>query len=314
MKKEYLLLIIVIIGLSAYLGLKKDNQVNYELPVLKAIDAKAVDKIEITKAETRLILSKTDADGGWSIGEKAYPVAKTAVDNMMDTIKSLRLSALVSETGDLVRYELDKENGISVKALAKGEVVRQFSLGKTAPSFNHTFVMLPDDNRIFQADKSFRENFDKSLEDFRDKVILSFKTGEIKSISLEKEGITKHLTLKTEKKEDKEVSTWEADGTAIEDETPVQDLLASLSRLECQSYKSEKGAAELKKEGPSCKISLESKENLSLNLYEKGDTVAGSSSSSPYAFDLASYKAKDIISYIDSILGLEKEESASEKN
>ncbi len=53
MKKEYIILIVLIIGLSAYLYLKKDNQVHYELPTLPQVDTDRVNHMEIVKADRK---------------------------------------------------------------------------------------------------------------------------------------------------------------------------------------------------------------------------------------------------------------------
>ena len=333
MKKEYIILIAVIAGLCAYLALKKDNQLNYELPKLAAVDTSAADQVDITKGKKTLTLSKTDK--GWTVSDKAYPVEASAVKDILNTVKTLTLSALVSESGDLVRYDLNPGNALHVKALAKGKVIREFFIGKTAPSFNHTFVMLGDDTRVFQADKNFRDHFDKSVADFRDKVVLNVKPSDIKTITLEKDGVAQTLTLKAGEKEDGEDKTPERQDTKTQDktkaetqvadqwvtatgkpadQTAVQDLLSSLSRLECQGYKDDAAATALEKQTPSCKITLENDQTFELNLFsvKEGEDVAATSSVCPYAFDLASYRAGDIISYVDQILGLKTKEKPSE--
>ncbi|MCG8687643.1 MAG: DUF4340 domain-containing protein [Desulfobacterales bacterium] len=328
MKKEYLILILIIIGLSAYLVLKKDNQVHYELPVLPQVDTETIDRIQITKADRSIMLNKTE--NTWTLNEDKYPADKAAVDDILDTIKELTLSALVSEAGDLARYELDDANAVKVKVFSKDALKREFSIGKAAPSFNHTFVMVDGTKQILQADKSFRNHFDKSVGDLRDKLVLEFEPGEIKKITLEKQGTLMTLipasqsngdsdddkSGSNETTEDKKNSGWVfEDGTAADKET-IDDLLSSLSHLECQSFLDQDRARELKKETPLCKITLENKETLGLNLFKQEGTedMAGISKSSPYAFTLAGYKTGDIVSYVDKLLGLEKpEETESDK-
>ncbi len=194
MKKEYIILIILIIGLGAYLGLKKDDQLHYELPVPGAVDIKKIDRLEITKDKRTIIFSK--ADKGWTLTDEHFPADPSAVDSILDTVKDLKLSALVSEASDRIRYELDPPNAIRVKAFEGKDEKRNFTIGKTAPSFNHTFVMLGNDKRIFQADKSFRNNFDKETDGFRNKLILESDAKNLQKITLEKGGKTTHLTLK----------------------------------------------------------------------------------------------------------------------
>jgi hypothetical protein len=328
MKKEYIILVVVIAGLCAYLALKKDNQINYDLPTLATVETTAVDQIHITGGDTPLTLSKTDK--GWTVSDKAYPAASAAVNDVLDTVKTLNLSALVSESGNLVRYDLDPDNALYARVLANGKVVREFTIGKTAPSGNHTFVMLKNDTRVFQADNSFRDQFDKSVDEFRDKEVLRLKPADINTIFLEKNGVFQTLTrnalekdlpedqLQDQAQDKKAAKTpaiqWvTADGTPA-DQTAVQDLLASLSRLECQNYKDDAGAAALKKQTPTCKISLENHQTFGLNIFSEtqGDGVAATSSGSPYAFDLASYRAEDIVSYVDQILGLKPQEKPSD--
>ncbi|MCG8633868.1 MAG: DUF4340 domain-containing protein [Desulfobacterales bacterium] len=321
MKKEYLILIVIIAGLSAYLTLKKDDRVHYELPVMTALDTKAIDRVDITRGDTALTLSK--GDKGWTVTEEKYPVDQTAMENILSAVKELKLSALVSEAGDKIRYELDAERAIRVNAWAGNTEKRSFIIGKTAPSFNHTFIMLKDDGKIYQADNSFRNDFAKNVDDIRDKLVLSFETETIKKITLEKDGVTRTLVLNAPAPsgEDKTENPGEAKGAwlyddgAPADKTAAEDLLSSLSHLECQSYLKPAEAKAIEKETAQCKISLENGSTLSLNLFEKakGESVAGLSSSTPYAFALDSYKAKDIVSYADKLLGLEKKDAEADK-
>ncbi|WDP89442.1 MAG: DUF4340 domain-containing protein [Desulfobacter sp.] len=318
MKKEYIILIALIIGLGAYLGLKKDDRVHYELPVPPVVDADKIDRLEIKKDKFTIVLNK--GDKGWTLTEKKFPADKSAVDNMLDTVKGLKLSALVSEASDLIRYELDPPNAVQVKAFEGQDEKRAFTVGKTAPSFNHTFIMLAGDKRIFQADKSFRNYFDKSVDDLRDKLVFEIKTETIKKITMEKEGKSTTLTRVTQaedkKKGDDRADIWQSgDGTEA-DLTAVSDLISSLSRLECSAFLPQGGAQGLGKETVLCKIMLENDQVLSLNLFKQDgkETMAGTASSTPYAFSLASYKADDIVSYVDKLLGIEKkEDSGSDK-
>jgi len=162
------------------------------------------------------------------------------------------------------------------------------------------------------------------VDEFRDKLVLSFKTETVKKITMEKAGISRALIFDIpepskadETKTDtppETAGTWQfEDGTAA-DKTAVQDLLSSLYHLEAAGYAKAPEAKTLEKEKVHCKISLDNGEGLSLSLFEQPDkeSLAGLSTSTPYAFTLDSYKAKDIISYVDKLLGLELEKTASE--
>ncbi|WP_020588793.1 DUF4340 domain-containing protein [Desulfobacter curvatus] len=327
MKKEYIILIILIIGLGAYLGLKKTDQVHYELPTIPQVDTARIDRVEISKADRLVVLNKTKK--GWTVTDKKFPATPDDIKQMLDTLKEIKLSALVSEAKDLARYELDDTHAVKVKALAEKEVVRSFVIGKTAPSYNHTFIYLDDKDRtVYQANGNFKNKFDKAAADFRDKTVLRFDPDSMKKITLEKQGkaVTLVKTLASEKPDQKkeepqktltaektapEKASWKNEKGAVVDQKTVSDLLSSLSTLECQDFMDDDKAARLKEIKPTCKISLENDKTFVLNLFNKNDNqdVEGSCSYTPYAFTLTSYKTEDIGRYMDKLLGIEQQDT-----
>jgi len=327
MKKEYIILIILIIGLIAYLGLKKDNQVHYELPTIPQVDTTRIDRVEISKADRLVVLNK--GKNGWTVTDKKFSANPEDIEQMIGTLKAIKLSALVSEAKDLARYELNDTHAVKVKALAGKEAVRSFVIGKTAPSHNHTFIYLDDKDRtVYQANGNFKSQFDKESADFRDKKVLEFDPAGVKKVTLEKQGqivtLIKSQTPKTtdqekdetkkdliEKKPLHEESTWKKEDGSVTDQKTISDLLSSLSKLECQAFLDEDKAARLKEIQPSCKILLENDKTFILNLFNKNENqdVEGSCSYTPYAFTLTSYKAEDIVSYADKLLGIQQQDS-----
>ena len=327
LKKEYLILIILIIGLGAYLGFKQDNQVHYELPTIPQVDTTRIDHLEISKADRVVTLNKNE--NGWTVTDNKFPANTDDVNQMLDTLKEIKLSALVSEAKDLIRYELDDPHAIKVKALAGDEVLHSLAIGKTAPSYNHTFIYLNDKDRtVYQANGNFNGKFDKPAADFRDKQVLAFDPDSMKKITLEKQGKTVTLIkapapeTPDQEKEDApkdataekttpEKVAWKNEDGSDVDQKTISDLLSSLSKLECQAFLNDDEAAQLKEKAPSCKISLENDKTFVLNLFDKNDDqdVEGSCSYTPYAFTLTSYKAEDIVSYTDKLMGIEKQDS-----
>lgn len=317
MKKEYLILIALILLFSAYLFLHKENRDHYTLPEINKTDPSQWTGLALEqKADS---LSFTRKDKQWVLTDKAYPADQASVDGMLDALKTLKLSALVSEKQDLKRYELDEESRIIIKALKGDDPVFELTLGKTAPTQNHTFVMLKDDKNIYHADGNLKSHFDKTLEDFRDKKVLEFKEASLKRITLEKDGKSKTLVLREEKKEeteDKEKNTaaWASeDGTPI-DHQAVSALLSTLSFLKCQQYPDSFAKADLEKNKPLCRIRLENEGGLELLLFKRDqeEQVYGTSSMNGYAFELSRFSGKEILSNLDKLLGIEKEAKKKE--
>ncbi len=323
MKKEYLILIALILLFSAYLFLHKENKDNYTLPEIKKIDTSQVTGLVLEKKDGTILFTRKDKH--WVLTDKEYPADQASVDGMLDTLKNLKLSALVSEKQDLKRYELNDENRILVKAV-KGDVpVFEFSVGKPAPTQNHTFVMIKDDKNVYHANGSLKTHFDKTIEAFRDKKVLEFKDASLKKVTLEKDGKSKTLIPKEAAKEENKEETkdkpkektavaWTAeDGTSIDNQV-ASNLISMLSFLQCQKYIESSAKEDLEKEKPLCKIILENEAGLELVLFkgDKEDQVKGISSMNPYVFELSRYNGKEILSNTDKLLGIQKEEKKKE--
>lgn len=313
MKKEYLILIALIFILSAYLFLHKENKDNYTLPAIKKIDISEITGFILNKKQGPIKFIKKEKT--WTLTDKEYPADPSSVESILDTIKTLKLSALVSQKQDLKRYELDDENRIQVKVMKGPSAIFEFTMGKTAPTFNHTFVMISDDNNIYHANGSFRSNFDKTVEDFRDKKVLEFKQAAIKRFTIEKDGLSRTLISKEEKK-DKEKSsiTWSSEDGTLVDNKVVSTLLSSLSFLECETYLESLSKNEVEKEKQLCKIHLENETGIELILFktDKEDGISGISSMNRDVFALSAFNGKEIVSNIEKILGIFKEKDNKE--
>ncbi|MCP4022404.1 MAG: DUF4340 domain-containing protein, partial [Desulfobacteraceae bacterium] len=235
MKKEYLILAVVILVLSAYLFFHKGNQDNYLLPEITKIDKSKITALAVEKEGKKIEFTKQGET--WTLTDKKYPANMSRVNDMLDLFSTLKLSALVSEKEDFKRYELDESKTIKATALGDGAILLAFDIGKTAPTYNHTFVKLTDDKNVYHANENFRSHFDKSVDDFRDKKVLEFKEPDITTLTLEKDGITKKLVAnEKESKEDSVKKQWAFEDGSILDKEVLSDLLSSLALLDCDTY------------------------------------------------------------------------------
>ena len=99
LKKEYIILLAVIIGLSFYLFTRQTNRTLYELPRLTKVPAKKISKIEISGSEGKIVLKKEDES--WLIGPEEYPASKNKIRQMIETIEMMKLMF----TEEKVSYE-----------------------------------------------------------------------------------------------------------------------------------------------------------------------------------------------------------------
>ncbi|MBF0259817.1 MAG: DUF4340 domain-containing protein [Desulfamplus sp.] len=310
--------------------------------------------------------------------DKNYPASKESVTQILDIVKDLKLSALVSESGNLNPYELDSKNRISVTVKSAVETLRKFEIGKTAPSFRHTFVRLDGNSNVYHAAKSFRRDFDKTVDDLRDKKVLSFDKSKISSIALKKGETIKEIAIKDGKpvsvdakvqdsaqgkkdnldkedkpvdsisdnssKEDKPVdsgsdnsseenkpldstsdksseenkpldstsdkSSEEKAQKPVEKSDVIESILAMLSDFKCHKFTDTDSKEQCKGMEEIASIVLQGEKEISLVIYKKDaqDNYPALSSENVYPFLLDTYQGDDIISKLDDVLGLKKED------
>ncbi len=322
MKKEYVILVIVIIALVLYLALRKSDRTYYELPEFAEFSSKQISKIELSSPDGTLDLFKQDDQ--WVVGEKAYPADKNKVGDMLSLLKELKVTALVSQSASYVRYDLSPEKKITVKAWAGSRLERELDIGKVANTFGHTFVKLPGDKSVYHGEGNFRPKFDVSLDDIRDKQVLIFDENEIAEVFVQDGDQTLALT-KTEMTEEPSDSTpgedtgtadekgakteiktvWQAsDGDKI-DKDAVDRLLSALSDLKCSGYLEDSKKGDLKNPTHSVTLKGEGKE-YTISLFEALETeeneIPGLSSMNDSPFYFQTWKAKDITDAIQDLL------------
>ncbi|MBF0229261.1 MAG: DUF4340 domain-containing protein [Desulfamplus sp.] len=320
MKKEYIILGLIIIALSAYLITNKTDRDNYSLPSIAEINVADIVEINLEKDGKNIVLSKKDST--WSVGssaDKNYPADQESITKMLDIVKALKLSALVSESGNLTPYELDAKNKINVTVKSKTETIRKFEIGKTAPSFRHTFVKLDGSKSVYHAEKSFRNDFEKTLDGLRDKKVLSFDKNKITNITLKKGDIVKEVAIKDGKpveKKDEKAQDSNKDGKNADNKVEaIEGILTTLSDLKCHSFTDTEDKNEFQDKGAEeiAKVTLRADANkeLSFVIYKKDakENYPAISSENVYPFLLTTYEGNDIIIKIDDAMGLKQEDN-----
>ncbi len=338
LKKEYIILPVIIVALVLYLVLHKSNRTNYTLPQPDKVTAKQINKIEIKKGDNTVVLNKKD--DAWYIGEKAFPSDSSKTGKMVDVIADLTLSTLVSESKNYTRYELDNPQKITVNAWEGTTLRRAFDLGKAAATFQHTFVKLADNPNVYHARGNFRSTFDQTVSDLRDKTVLSFKKDAITEITVTQDKTTIRLKLKeiddpsvpaAKDKNDKpiegekpakdvkaaqptpKIKIWEsADGQKV-NENEINGLLTMLSEYECKAYIEGQNKDDLT--NPLTVVTLKDAEEHTIALFTKTDkdvkNTPAVSSANAYPFFLDDTKVENLKKKIDALI---KKEPSSKDN
>lgn len=309
-KTEYIILGIAIVVLSAYLFFHNEDSGTASLPVLPDISSSEITKLDISrKGQTFSLVKK---DGKWMTKDDGFPVDAVQINAMVANIKSLRITALVSESKDYGRYDLDDERKIRVTAFSDGNSVRSFDLGKTASSYRHTFMRLDNDPRVFHAEQNFREAFEKSENDLIDRRILSVDSDSTSRIEGSLDGASfgfeKMKTTASSKNESKSVETekeastepksghsWTSSNGNIVDVTQISGLLNLFSNLSCTEFI--KGGDKEVYKNPVVQVSLVGSKTSILSIYAVKEGVDGFpavSSESPFPFILSRTTVEEI--------------------
>jgi hypothetical protein len=311
-KKEYIILAVIIVVLALVLLLRNRDKTHYTLPELQPIGKMQITRLVISRADSTLTLGRYDEI--WKVEPYGYPLDKSLVDKMLDAVCDFTLTTLVSESRNYVPYELDEEKRIGIEAFEGEKRIAQFDIGKPASTYRHTFVRLEDDPKVYQARENLRNIFDKDIKQLRDKVVLTVDKDYITDVTFVSgtDSLTLwHVAVGTDAVPPVEgdtlvpepASPWQATDGKGADETVVARVIERLVTLKCDSYIYGKTKDDFT--DPIFTLQLEGSESVTLSIFEKNDDnkYPAVSSESDYPFLLAEWVVKQIKKTPDELMG-----------
>jgi len=308
-KKEYIILVLIIIALSVYLYMRSADRTLYELPQLPQVNQKELTKLEITQGNNVIILNKKDDQ--WFIAPAEYPTDTNKVEDMLKAIDNLDLTALVSESENYNRYELDEKQKINVKAFQRDTLKLDIDVGKTASSFRHTFVRPTGDERVFHAQGNLKNVFDVTVDALRNKTVLSLKPADIQQFTINKEqqslAFTRTQVPVEVKSSDAPESTeaapaapqqvWQAATGQPVNEAALNQLLNALAGLRCEKFIDDRKKEDFN--SPRFTITLKGAQDYNLSIFpktaENDPNFPAVSSGSDYPFELSTSQVERIM-------------------
>lgn len=302
MKKEYILLAIVTVALGLYLYFQNSDLTQYTLPTPEVITDTDITKIEIKKQDTELTLNKSGEN--WTIGAEGYPAQTAKVTEIIDLIKEIRLTALISESSSYARYELDDANKTSVTAWKDDTILRRFDIGKAASSYKHTFIRLDGDKKVYHAEKNMTSTLNTNQDKVLDKTVMSFKADAVYSFAVTDAGNKSEFAKKMEEikvdiTKDKEKDETEAEKPAepkevwfaangdTKDKNAILTFIKKFASLKCDRYAKGKTKEALKE--PLYTFSATTDKPYTIEVF-KGDneeTFICTSSENAFPFELS---------------------------
>lgn len=327
LKIEYIILGIVILALVMYLLLRNPDRIQYTIPEIDPISIAEVAKFELTRADKTITLEKKDKE--WFIVPQGYLADSEKINKIIKEISEFTLTDVISESdSSYSKYGLDQKEGILTRVYDQDGLIREFTIGKQAPTYRHTFVRILNDNRVFQARNSFRSQFDQTADNLRDKVVLKFDPEDIREIELKRDQESLVFSRQMEKVEIKtppadnsrtkapkeptqpeKVEIWVMpDGTRAKTEV-MKSLIRDLSGLHCLKFSEVESKSILT--NPIYSIILKGTMSYTLEIYSKkteaDDSYPAVTSVSSYPFSLSTHKADSLMKKPEDILQKAKE-------
>lgn len=325
-RKEAVILGIVIVLLSLYLIFNKRDRSLYELPDLKPISASKISKMTLDSPEGSIAFIRKA--GAWVVNEEAYAGDKSSIDGVANIVANLRLTTLISETKNYERYDLDPEHAIIVKAWEDDTLVREFSVGKAASGHRQTFVKLADDHRVYHAGEDIRNRIQGNADTFRDKTVMSFEPGQIEQVQL----IKKDAQGTFVKEKAPEVSSEKpADGASPKIKTAndvwrnaagevvkaqkLTKLIDDFSSLKCSAFVYDRQKADFT--DPIAMISFQGAEEYTLQIFDGLEKEASEypaiSSQNDYLFIVPKWQADQVLNALAEIVPPEKVDAKADE-
>ncbi len=318
MNKRILISVSVLAILVLYLVVTRVKW-SSEVPDLPQWEGRAEEIVINRPGGTTIKLFKKD--GKWVVNDQAYPADERAVDEIDNQLKKLHLTDLISKKGFYNKYELTPDKYSEVIIKKGGAIFRKFKFGKKSSTGQHTFVRIDDRPDIFLAEGTFDLILSKSLDDFRNKEILSIKRDSITGLTIEYKGnkfdLSKVVDRKAEekdaKKEDKKArqlvrEKWVCKGyeSVNIDTTRMESICASLDPLRGSSFLNEPKETLTQS---ICTIQIRSSQkNMTLSIYKKDNKFVAIASDNPYVFVIENWTAENFF-----VTGIDKLKAAGGK-
>ncbi|HEY3251322.1 MAG TPA: DUF4340 domain-containing protein [Ignavibacteria bacterium] len=169
-----LLIIFALLAVIYFLFFRSKERVSTDKIDAKLFvaDSSKIDKIELIRKTDAVTLEKLN--GVWRITKPIdYPADTNAVYPMLGNLKNFRIEDEASRNPAKFNEYLDTAYNTQVITYQEGKMLGTFILGKTASSFDVSYIKKPDEERILRASSISSANFNKPVKDFRNKLIAS---------------------------------------------------------------------------------------------------------------------------------------------
>ncbi|MFZ0145737.1 MAG: DUF4340 domain-containing protein [Candidatus Sulfotelmatobacter sp.] len=154
-------------------------------PVILKLDEASITKFEVkAKNAEPVVLTKSNS-GSWEIVQpKPFRADQSAVSGALSSLSSLTSERVVEDkTSDLKQFGLDHP-AVEIDVTEKDNKNHQLLIGDDTPAGGAVYAMLAGDPRVFTIASYNKTSIDKSLNDLRDKRLLTVSPDKVSRLEL----------------------------------------------------------------------------------------------------------------------------------
>jgi len=152
-------------------------------PKILTLNESDINRVDLKKSDSDLALVK-NSQGKWQItSPQTLEADQSAVSGVVSALSSLTSERLVEDKAEnLSQFGLSSPK-LEVDLTAKNNT-RKLLIGDDTPTSNGSYAKLDNDPRVFTIASYTKSNIDKSVNDLRDKRLLTIEPDKVSSVDL----------------------------------------------------------------------------------------------------------------------------------
>lgn len=158
-------------------------------PAILKLNQNSITKLELKKKDADPVVLSKSGSGDWQItAPKPFRADQSAVTELASTVSSLNSERVVEDkASDLQNFGLDQP-ALEVDATAKDKT-QKLLLGADTPAGGAVYAMLAGDPRLFTVSSYAKTSLDKSVNDLRDKRLLSVDADKVSQVDVARKNV-----------------------------------------------------------------------------------------------------------------------------
>lgn len=183
------LVFMILAGLLYYSNRHKPSEdtakASPEAPSILKLDEGSIDKLEIKQPNSPAIVLVKNNSGNWQITQpKPFGADQSTINGALSSLSALNSERVVEDkASDLQKFGLAPP-AVEVDVSEKDNKTQKVLFGDNTPAGGAVYAMLAGDPRVFTVYSYSKNSVDKTLNDWRDKRLLTANPDKISRIEL----------------------------------------------------------------------------------------------------------------------------------